>query len=79
MDDLTPLPYADAVTLPTLVTQVHNDSMTKPADVQSIYDKMSAKDNKLFWIKGTTRRFDGYNYFSEHPELMLDSLDSHVR
>lgn len=77
VDDLTPLPYAQGVTVPTLVTQVHDDVMTKPSDVQSIYDAIAATDKKLFWIEGTTRRFDGYNYFSEHPELMLEWLDSH--
>ncbi|RZK59345.1 MAG: hypothetical protein EOP27_00305 [Rhodococcus sp. (in: high G+C Gram-positive bacteria)] len=25
-----------------------------------------------FWIEGTTERFRGYNYFGEHPELMLE-------
>lgn len=39
---------------------------------------MSAKDKRLFWIESTTRRFDGYNCFSEHPELMLEWLNSHM-
>jgi len=23
------------------------------------------------WIEGTTRRFDGYNYFGQDPEKMM--------
>jgi len=23
------------------------------------------------WNEGTTRRFDGYNYFGQHPEKIL--------
>jgi hypothetical protein len=57
---------------------VHEDSTTKPGDIQPIYDNLSAKDKKLFWIEGTTRRFDGYNYFGEKPELMLEWFDSHM-
>jgi uncharacterized protein len=52
--------------------------LTKPSDVQSIYDNIPAKDKKLFWIEGTTRRFDGYNYFSEKPQLMVDWFNSHM-
>jgi uncharacterized protein len=78
MDELSPIQHAKAVTLPTLVVQVHDDVLTKPSDVQTIYDNISARDKKLFWIEGTTRRFDGYNYFGEHPELMLDWFDTHM-
>ena len=30
----------------------------------------------LFWIGGTTRRWDGYNYFPQHPEHMIEWFDS---
>ena len=79
MDELSPIPHAHAVTVPTLVVQVHDDVLTKPSDVQTIYDKMSAKDKKLFWIEGTTLRFEGYNYFGKNPQLMLDWFDSHMK
>ena len=79
VDELSPIEHAKAVTVPTLVVQVHNDVLTKPSDVQSIYDNIAAKDKKLFWIEGTTRRFDGYNYFSENPQLMLDWFNSHMK
>jgi len=32
----------------------------------------------LDWIEGTTRRFDGYNYFSDHPEVAASWFDDHV-
>lgn len=72
LDELTPTPYANHVTVPTLVAQVHHDSSTHPSDVQGIYDNLGATDKKLHWIEGTTRRFDGYNYFPENPQLMLE-------
>ena len=69
---------AKAVTVPTLVTQVHDDFRTKPSNVQEIYDTLSSQDKKLFWIEGTDERFQGYNYFGDHPELMLDWFDTHL-
>lgn len=78
MDELSPIPYAHAVTVPTLVMQVHDDVLTKPSDVQTIYDKISAKEKQLFWIEGTTLRFEGYNYLGRNPQLMLDWFGSHL-
>lgn len=78
MDELSPIPHAHAVTVPTLVAQVHDDVLTKPSDVQTIFDKMSATDKKLFWIEGTDQRFRGYNYFGDNPALMVEWFDSHT-
>jgi hypothetical protein len=50
----------------------------KPSDVQQIFDTIPVKDKKLFWIEGTTRRWDGYNYFPEHPEQMIEWFDTHM-
>lgn len=76
--DVWPMEYAKAVTVPTLVAQVRNDFLTKQSNVQEIYDTLSSKDKKLFWIEGTDLRFQGYNYFGAHPELMLNWFDSHI-
>lgn len=78
MDELSPIPHAHAVTVPTLMVQVHDDFLTKPSDVQTIYDKMSAEDKELHWIRNETQRFQGYNYFGKHPELMLEWFGSHM-
>lgn len=79
LDEQSPIEYVKAVTVPTLVAQVHDDSMTRPDDVQSIYDALPVKDKKLHWIEGTTRRFDGYNYFGVHPEVPIDWFNSHLK
>ncbi len=41
-------------------------------DMEMTFDKIPLKEKKLFWIEGTTRRWDGYAYFQHHPEQMLD-------
>lgn len=78
IDELSPIPHAKAVKIPTLVVQVHDDISTHPSDVQAIYDNISAKDKKLFWIEGTTQRIDGYVYFNENPDLMLEWFGKHM-
>jgi hypothetical protein len=79
VDEQSPIPRAGAVRMPTLVAQVHDDTLTYPSDVQAIYDNIGAADKKLHWIEGTDQRFRGYNYFGEHPEVMLDWFDSHMK
>lgn len=66
-----PKVFTPNVTIPTLLSQVHHDTWTVPEDLEHIYESLGSKEKKLFWIEGTTRRFDGYNYFGEHPEEML--------
>jgi esterase/lipase len=76
--DVWPMEYAKSVTVPTLVAQVRDDFLTKPSNVQEIYDTISSKDKKLFWIEGTDQRFQGYNYFGQNPRLVLDWFATHI-
>jgi hypothetical protein len=78
MDQMSPIEYAKNVHVATFITQVHDDALTKPSDVWRIFDNVPANDKKLFWIEGTTRRWDGYNYFPEHPEQMIEWFDAHM-
>lgn len=78
LKDVWPIEYCKAVTIPTLVAQVHDDFLTKPSNIQEIYDLISSKDKKLFWIEGTDQRFEGYNYFGKNPKVMLEWFDTHM-
>ena len=77
--DQSPHNYAMNIKVPTFLIQVKDDVWTKPDDVQNTYDLIPGKDKKLFWIEGTTRRFDGYNYFGEHPEQMIEFFDKYMK
>jgi uncharacterized protein len=79
VDEQSPIPHAKAVQVPTLVAQVHDDTLTYPSDVQTIYDNIAAVDKKLHWIEGTDQRFRGYNYFGEHPEVAIEWFDAHIK
>jgi pimeloyl-ACP methyl ester carboxylesterase len=79
VEEQSPARYAKSVRVPTLVAQVHDDTLTYPWDVQTIFDSIAAADKKLHWIEGTDQRFRGYNYFGEHPEPAIEWFDTHMK
>ncbi|WP_460521516.1 alpha/beta hydrolase family protein [Humibacter antri] len=81
LDDMSPLRAASIVQVPALVYQVRDDLMTRPVDVQAIFDAIPQPDTKkkLVWIDGTTRRWDGYLQFQRHPDVVLDWLNTFTR
>ena len=76
-------PYAPNVKVPTFIIQVKDDCWSRTdEDVQVTFDRLTSlaeEDKKLFWIEGTTKRFDGYNYFGEHPEMMIEWFDKYMK
>lgn len=78
LDDESPVRPAASVRVPTLLYQVRDDVLTRPSDVQAIYDNIPIEDKELIWIEGTTRRWDGYLYFAKNPSRMLDWFDRHM-
>ena len=82
LDDMSPVSAARSVRTPTLVYQVRDDLMTRPADVQAIFDAIPGPDGltkELFWIDGTTRRWDGYLHFQRDPSRVLDWIARYTR
>jgi hypothetical protein len=79
LDEQVPALYAPGITVPTMVSQLHDDVMTRPEDVQAVHDAIPVDDKKMHWFCGSTRRFDGYNYFSDHPGVAVSWFDDHVR
>ena len=74
MDELTPIPYAKNVRVPTLQVQLRRDKAIDVSDSQTIFDELGATEKELFWIEGSDQRFHAYNYFGQHPERLLDWL-----
>ncbi len=76
--EMTPHLFAADVKMPTFIVQVKDDLWTTPADGQKTFDLLGAKEKELFWIEGTSRRFDGYNYFGKNPERMIAWFNMHM-
>jgi dipeptidyl aminopeptidase/acylaminoacyl peptidase len=81
LEEMTPHLYTKNIKIPTFFIQVKDDAWTTPKDVQATFDGLTSlneDDKKLFWVEGTTKRFDGYNYFGEHPKMMLEWFDKYM-
>lgn len=79
-DEMTPHKYAQNIKIPTFIIQNKDDAWTAPEDVQKTYDLIPIKDKKLFWIEeDNPKRFIGYNYFGEHPKMMIEWFDKYMK
>lgn len=67
------------INVPTLVAQVHDDSMTRPEAVQSIYDALPVEDKQLYWIEGTDASTATTSSAFVHPELPIDWFDKQLK
>lgn len=70
--EMSPVPFAKHVRVPTLLYQVRDDAMTRPSDIQDMFDNIPIAEKELIWIEGTKSRWDGYLHFQRSPERMLD-------
>jgi hypothetical protein len=70
--------WAKSVCVPTFLYQVHDDVLTHPSDVQTIFDNIPVADKELHWVESTTARWDGYLEFQRRPEPMLDWFAKHM-
>jgi pimeloyl-ACP methyl ester carboxylesterase len=74
-----PREWARNVRIPNFLYQVHDDALTEPGDVQTMFDNIPVPDKGLQWVGGTTRRWDGYLEFQRHPEPMLGWFATHMQ
>jgi pimeloyl-ACP methyl ester carboxylesterase len=79
LDDMSPVRAAKNIMIPTFLYQVRDDLLTRPSDVQMMYDNIPIDEKKLFWIEGSTRRWDGYAYFANDPSQMLDWFATYMK
>ncbi|MFD5827394.1 alpha/beta hydrolase [Lentzea sp. NPDC060358] len=71
--------WAPAVTMPTLTYGVHDDTITRPHDLEEAFAAIGSAEKDMFWIHGTTRRWDGYQHFQRHPERVLEWFATHLK
>jgi len=74
LNDMSPYAHLSQLRVPVLYSQVREDVLTSPEDLQHIVDN-TPTEKKMLWIEGKLNRFDGYNYYGQHPEEMLAWLD----
>ncbi|MDD1770180.1 MAG: alpha/beta fold hydrolase [Methanomassiliicoccales archaeon] len=73
LSEMSPREFVEDIKVPTLYVQTRNDPWTRMSDIEGFYEKTrSTKD--FLWLEGLTHRFQGYQYFGDHPEKMLEWL-----
>lgn len=77
--EMTPHLFAADVKIPTFIVQVHDDLWTTPEDGERTFELLGANEKEFFWIEGTSRRFDGYNYFGQNPERMIVWFNKYMK
>jgi pimeloyl-ACP methyl ester carboxylesterase len=78
LEEASPVFASKSDVVPTYIYQVRDDVMTRPSDVQSIFDNIPIEDKELFWIQGSTKRWDGYAYFARNSDQVLAWLNEHM-
>jgi pimeloyl-ACP methyl ester carboxylesterase len=78
LDEMSPVTVAKRAVVPTFLYQVRDDVMTRPTDVQAMFDNIPISDKELLWIEGTTKRWDGYTYFAKDPTKILAWFAKHL-
>lgn len=73
LEKMSPAGFAKDIKVPTMYVQTRNDPWTKLSDVEGFYQE-TPSPKEFFWIEGTKHRFEGYQYFGEKPEKMLEWL-----
>jgi predicted alpha/beta-fold hydrolase len=73
LQDMSPRDYVKDLKVPTLYVQVRNDPWTELSDILGFYEATST-EKEFFWLESFTHRFEGYQYFGENPQRMMDWL-----
>lgn len=76
LKEMSPREDVKNIMVPVLYVQVKSDPWTRPDDVEGFYANTPGPKS-LLWIEGE-ERFDGYNYFGDHPEKLLNFLNQYM-
>lgn len=73
IEEMSPRDYVKDIRVPTMYVQTRNDPWTEASDIYGFYENTPTQ-KEFLWLEGLTHRFQGYQYFGEHPEKMLEWL-----
>jgi predicted alpha/beta-fold hydrolase len=76
LEEMSPKTFVKDITVPVLYVQVKADPWTTHEDIEGFYQS-TPSEKMLLWIEGK-ERFEGYNYFGDHPEEMLNFLKKYM-
>ena len=71
------VPAVEKVVTPTLLCQGHKDPWTNLDFIDEAFETLDA-EKEMSWMEEPTHRFDGYNWFYDHPEKMLEWFNKYL-
>ena len=71
------VPSVEDVVTPTLLCQGRQDPWTNLDFINRVYETL-AVEKEMYWMEEPTHRFDGYNWFYDHPEEMLEWFSKYL-
>ena len=74
---MSPRDYVNNIAIPTLYVQGRVDPWTELKDIEGFYEATLAP--KEFWWLDTDCRPAAYQYVGEHPQRMIEFVDTHMR
>ncbi len=75
-EEMSPGAYVKDINVPVLYAQVEKDPWTTKEDIISFYNNTKT-EKKLLWLEGN-ERFEGYNYFGNKPDELINFLKKYM-
>lgn len=70
-------PNVPEINVPTLLVQASGDPWTDFGQVQEYYNALKV-EKEMYWIEGTKKRLESYDWFSHSPGVMLDFFNKYL-
>ncbi len=77
LQEMSPAKFVQDLKVPIFYVQTRNDPWTELDDILGFY-KNTPTEKEFFWLEKLNHRFQGYQYFGEHPEKMLQWLKKYM-
>lgn len=76
LDELTPVPYARRLRVPTLMAQLRGDSpFDVESDARAVFDALGAQRKEQLWIEPGDPGSHAWDHFGLHPERLTEWFD----
>ncbi|NHJ87092.1 MAG: alpha/beta hydrolase [Asgard group archaeon] len=71
------LPNVKKITVPTLLVQAEGDPWANLDWIKEFYKELQV-EKEMYWIKGTKKRLESYDWFNHTPEPMLNFFNKYL-
>jgi len=77
INEMSPRKYVKGIQIPTLYVQTKTDPWTELSDIESFYAE-TPQTKEFWWMEEKMSRLQGYNYVGQHPDRIIQFLQSYL-